>query len=261
MTERLEHHVDDDFVRRHVLFERCFNFRDIGGYATGDGRAIAWGRYFRAGTPHRMTPADVERARQLQIASVIDLRRPDELRDSGGRPPLADPPVQYHQLPVVPEGGSDLLNERYGHGISGRRYFGYLQAGPEYFRRAFEVLADPATYPAVIHCTAGKDRTGVLTALVLDMAGVPRSLIEADFVLTNRDVDRQVERMRAEGRIPEGGDVPDLGVPDRAIGEFLDILEREYGSAAGFVESLGLDAALTAERITASLVEDPASAH
>lgn len=257
MNERPSGQVEDDFVRRHVPFERCFNFRDVGGYATADGRVVRWGRYFRAGTPHRMTSGDLDRARQLRLASVIDLRRPDELRASAGRPPLADPPVQYHQLPVVPEGGSDLLNERYGHGISGARYFGYLEAGPEYFRRAFEVLADPASYPALVHCTAGKDRTGVLTALVLDLLGVPRPVVEADFALTNRDVQRQVERMRADGRIPEGGDVPDLGVPEQAIGDFLDLLQREYGSAAGYVESLGLDVGMTAAALSDALLEEP----
>jgi protein-tyrosine phosphatase len=244
----------DDYASRHIPFERCFNFRDVGGYPTGHGDVVQWGRYFRAGAPHRMSAEDLERCRALSIASVIDLRRPDELRASGGRPPIADPPVQYHTLPVVPEGGSDLLNERYGHGISGRRYFGYLQTGPEYFRRAFEVLTDPGSYPVLVHCTAGKDRTGVLTALVLSMAGVPRPVIEADFVLTNRDVERQIARMRAEGRIPEGGDVPELGVPDRAIADFLDIVEREYGSPAGYVESLGMDAAATSEGIVEALV-------
>jgi protein tyrosine/serine phosphatase len=249
----------DDFARRHVEFEACFNFRDVGGYPAADGRTVRWGRLYRSGALHRMTAADVERARALGIATMIDLRRPDEIAAAGGAGPLVESGVRHVPVAVIPDGGSEVLDARYGAGISGPRYVGYLEVGGERYADAVRLLAGPETYPAVVHCSAGKDRTGTTVALVLEAVGVPREIVVADFALTNRDVDRQFAWMRATGligedRLREGADgVPgpeglrrSLGVPVEAIEYFLAHLDREFGSPRGYLEHIGIDDATVA---------------
>jgi protein-tyrosine phosphatase len=231
---------------RHIEFEACFNFRDIGGYAVATGEALAWRRYFRAGALEDMTAADREGLAALGVATILDLRRPDEVRGKSGHP-ASDVGARYLHIPPLPDGASAELDARFGRGISGARYLGYLDYAAEPFRVIFEVLADPATYPAVIHCTAGKDRTGVVTAMALTLAGVDEDTIEADFVLTNRDTERWLAWLIANGR-PLASDNPDEarrihGVPAEAIRTFLGGLRERYGSVEGYLRSIGVSEA------------------
>jgi len=236
-------HVIDDFELRHVPFDQCWNFRDIGGYPTSDGHSVAWKRYFRSGALEDMHEADREWLRSLGVRTIVDLRRPEETRDRGVHP-AAELGARYAHLPPLPDGASAQLDQRFGRAISGQRYLGYLDyAGPS-IRAIFEVLADPESYPLVMHCTAGKDRTGVTTAMALDLAGVAREVIEADFELTNRDTARWLAWSTANGRI-EAAVNPDeerrrFGVPAEAIGVFLDGLDERYGGVRGYLRSLGL---------------------
>lgn len=234
----------EDYTDRHHDFEGCFNFRDIGGYPTADGRSIRWGRYYRAGRQDRMTEADLDRARALGIRTQIDLRRPDEAAEQG-EGPLPDMGARYHNIPVIPEGGSDQLSQLVGDtAISGRRYLGYLEFGPETWLRMFELFAEASHHPIVIHCTAGKDRTGVSTAFLLSVLGVERALIEADYLLTNRDVNRQVDFVEANVGLPEGIDRELMkhhaGVPEDAMADFLDGLEERWGGPLDYLRSIGI---------------------
>jgi protein-tyrosine phosphatase len=236
--------AEDDFSQRHIAFEQCWNFRDIGGYPASGG-AIAWQRYYRSGAPEDMHEGDRARLASLGVRAMIDLRRPEETRDRGVHP-AAEVGARYLHLPPLPDGASDELDARFGRGISGARYLGYLDYAAENLRATFEVLADPASYPLVVHCTAGKDRTGVVTAMVMDVLGVERRLIEADFVLTNRDTARWVEWSKANGRITS--DNPDeerrrFGVPEDAIGIFLDGLAERFGGVRGYLGAIGVSEA------------------
>ncbi|XOV88907.1 MAG: tyrosine-protein phosphatase [Pseudomonadota bacterium] len=236
--------MEQAFRERHLPFEACFNFRDIGGYTTVDGRSIKWGRYFRAGRQDRMTSADLARARALDIRTQIDLRRPDEIDDQG-RGPFADMGASYVNLAVIPAGGSEQLSRIVGDtGISGKRYLGYLEFGPETWLRLFELFAAADAHPIVIHCTAGKDRTGVSTAFLLAVLGVDRATIEMDYRMTNLDVDRQVSFIERTQGLPAGMSRDMLaraaGVPERAISDFLDGLEARHGGAVEYLKSIGV---------------------
>lgn len=236
--------VIDDYSTRHYPFEGCFNFRDIGGYSTADGRTVRWGRYFRAGRQDRMTRTDLERLASLGIRTQIDLRRPDEVRDQG-RGPLAELGANYHNLPVIPEGGTEHLSRLVGDtAISGRRYLGYLEFGAECWIRLFELLADADNHPVLLHCTAGKDRTGVSTAFLLAVLGVDRPLIEADYGLSNLDVPRHVGFLERTGGLPEGMDRESMirlaGIPAEAMGEFLDGLDVRWGGPVEYLRSVGV---------------------
>ena len=238
--------LDAEFEQRLVAFEQAWNFRDIGGYPAGDGRAVQWRRYYRSGALEEMHQSDRDRFGQLGVATVIDLRRPEEVllfRERGAHP-APEVGANYLHLPPLPDGASEILDGRYGRGISGQRYVGYLEFAADPFRQIFEVLADPASYPLVVHCTAGKDRTGVVTAMALEVAGVPREVIEADFALTNRDTARWLTWLTANGRSPSSAN-PDeerrrLSVPPEAIAIFMDAIRDQFGGARGYLRSIGV---------------------
>jgi len=234
----------NDFTDRHHPFEGCFNFRDIGGYRAADGRSVRWGRYFRAGRQDRMSEGDLEQVKRLGIETQIDLRRPDEIRDQG-RGPIADMGATYHNIAVIPEGGSDQLNRLVGDtGISGERYLRYLEFGPESWRRLFEILEQAASCPILLHCTAGKDRTGVSTAFLLSVLGVERAVIEADYILTNHDVGRQADFIENTIGLPAGMSrelmMHHASVPETALGDFLDSLDQRWGGPVGYLRSIGI---------------------
>lgn len=236
--------VTDDYAERHLSFEGCFNFRDIGGYETSNGSAIRWGKYYRAGRQDRMTSKDIERAKQLRIATQIDLRRPDEIREQG-RGPFEDLGARYENLAVIPDGGSERLNQLVGDvGISGARYLGYLDFGSEVWLRLFNIFADAANYPILLHCTAGKDRTGVSTAFLLSVLGAGRPIIDADYLMTNRDVERQVDYVQQNFGLPKGYDRSSMlnaaGVPQTAIVDFLDGVDERYGGPIDYLREIGV---------------------
>ncbi len=233
-----------DFSDRHYPFEGCFNFRDVGGYPTVDGRTVRWGKYFRGGRQDRMTDADLRRLKRLDIGTQIDLRGPDEISDQG-QGPLPPLGASYHNIPIIPQGGRDQLSQLVGDtGISGKRYLGYLSFGPEAWLRLFEVLAESSDRALVIHCTAGKDRTGVSTAFFLAVLGVDRTIIESDYLLTNRDVPRQADFIERTIGYPAGMDrnamLHAAGVPETAMRDFLDGLDQEWGGAVEFLRSAGV---------------------
>ena len=243
----------NDYADRHHPFEACFNFRDIGGYPAADGRSVRWGCYFRAGRQDRMTEQDLAKVKEFGIATQIDLRKPDEVSEQG-RGPLEAMGANYHNIAVIPEGGSDQLSRLVGDtDISGKRYLAYLDFGPESWVRLFEIFVQASAHPILLHCTAGKDRTGVSTAFLLSVLGVDRALIEADYKLTNLDVARQVEFIENTIGLPEGMD-HDLmmrvaGVPEDAIGDFLNGLHERWGGPLDYLRSIGIsDATMEAVR-------------
>ena len=234
----------NDYSERHYSFEGCFNFRDIGGYLNQDGRRVKKGLYFRAGRQDRMTNKDLAQLSDLNISTQIDLRKKEEVLDQG-RGPLEDMGAKYINISVIPEGGSEKLNKLVGDtGISGKRYLGYLEFGPTSWLRLFGILADEENLPVVLHCTAGKDRTGVSTAFLLSILGVSRDIIEADYLLTNLDTERQADFIESTVGYPEGYNrekmISIAGVPKDAMKDFLDGVESKWGSVVNYLEKIGV---------------------
>ena len=234
----------NDYSERHYSFEGCFNFRDIGGYLNQEGRRVKKGLYFRAGRQDRMTNKDLAQLSDLNISTQIDLRKQEEVLDQG-RGPLEDMGAKYINISVIPEGGSEKLNKLVGDtGISGKRYLGYLEFGPTSWLRLFGILADEENLPVLLHCTAGKDRTGVSTAFLLSVLGVSRDIIEADYLLTNLDTERQADFIESTVGYPEGYNrekmISIAGVPKDAMKDFLDGVESKWGSVVNYLEKIGV---------------------
>ena len=234
----------NDYSERHYSFEGCFNFRDLGGYLNQDCKKVKKGLYFRAGRQDRMTEKDLAQLSDLNISTQIDLRKQEEVLDQG-KGPLEDMGANYINIAVIPEGGSDKLNKLVGDtGISGKRYLGYLEFGPTSWLRLFGILADEENLPVLLHCTAGKDRTGVSTAFLLSVLGVSRDIIEADYLLTNLDTERQADFIESTVGYPEGYNrekmISIAGVPKDAMKDFLDGVESKWGSVVEYLEKIGV---------------------
>jgi protein-tyrosine phosphatase len=229
---------------RHLLFEACANFRDLGGYETADGRSLRWRRLFRADSLHRLSDIDLEQARQLGLRTVIDLRAFGELKRAGGYP-VDRHEVTVHHLPMFAtlKQMGDILDDWPDDAPPGQIYVVMAAEGPESIASALRLLAVPETYPAVFHCTVGKDRTGILASLVLSLLGVPDETIIDDYVLTQRSLD-QVARTGAEVTVASGGHdrfpADAIGAQPRVMRGFLDLLRLEHGSVEAYVRSIGI---------------------
>ena len=157
-------------MQRLVPLDGCLNFRDLGGYPAADGRTVRWRRVFRSDALHLLTPGDVARIRdELGVRDVIDLRSSAEVR-SEGQGPLAAHAVRFHHVPLFDAEVRSEDRERAAQITLADRYVFLAELAGERIARVVRPLADADT-PAVYHCAAGKDRTGVISALLL---GTPR---------------------------------------------------------------------------------------
>jgi protein-tyrosine phosphatase len=224
----------------------AFNFRDLGGYPTAGGRVTRWGRLFRSDTLHELTAADVGVLRSLGLATIVDLRTPREL-DRTGRGPMASEPVAYRHLSVIREGEGEAMAApaQPGEELSAR-YLWYLESGREPLVGALSLVADPDHLPLVFHCAAGKDRTGVLAALVLDILGVDPEIIVADYVVTAGRMELILARYRADpGLAAAISKAPAyrFGVEADTMERFLAALHERYGGARAWAAASGVDIA------------------
>ncbi len=219
---------------RLIPLDGAYNFRDLGGYAGKDGQSTRWGRLFRSDTLHELTVADVATLRSLGLTTVIDLRTERELARTG-RGPLEPEPIAYRHLSVVREGeaGGETMAAPAGDDLS-ERYLWYLEVGRQPLVEALGLLGEPGSCPLVFHCAAGKDRTGVLAALVLDILGVDPGVIVADYVITAGRMLLIMERYRADPAfasrltmVPASR----FGVEAATMERFLHLLHGRFGGA------------------------------
>ena len=184
----IDTHVDEivNHPRRLIGLEAVHNFRDLGGYATADGRSTKWRTLFRSDGLYRLRGADdMSRVRQLGLKSVIDLRTEREQREQGIFP-TDDIEVTFHHLSIVDVTWSDTETPEFDDEVE-FLVWGYrdmLEIGSSRFADAMHVLAQTDSLPAVFHCAAGKDRTGLLAALLLSGLGVPDEIVYADYAMS-----------------------------------------------------------------------------
>lgn len=231
--------------RRLIDLAGAFNFRDLGGYPAAGGRVTRWGRLFRSDTLHELTAEDVVVLRSMGLATIIDLRTERELARSG-RGPMASEPVAFRHLSVIREDGGETTAApaQPGEELS-TRYLWYLESGRAPLMEALCLVADPDHLPLVFHCAAGKDRTGVLAALVLDILGVEPEVIVADYVITAGRMELILSRYRSDPDVAARmADVPAVrfAVEAETMERFLRGLHDRYGGARAWALGAGVDA-------------------
>jgi protein-tyrosine phosphatase len=216
----------------------------MGGYATADGRQTKWRTLYRADGLYRATPDDVAVIESLGLRTVIDLRTDGELAERGSYQPHTS--AGFHHVPVLDLTWSVTDHPEYEQDIEFLvwAYRDMLRLGSQRIADAFHLLAAPGALPAVFHCAAGKDRTGLLAALLLGTLGVIDEDIRADYALTQDGMARM--RAWAQGAYPTMfsamADVPSamLAALPEAIQVVLDDVRASHGSVRGFVESIGV---------------------
>jgi hypothetical protein len=218
----------------------AFNFRDLGGLGTGDGREVRSGLLLRSDTLQALTPADVRYLVDgLRLELVVDLRIGPEAVGEG-RGPLVDAPVSYLNAPLrdlSPTPGLPPAEQTL------RFYLDHLGSPTSPVATVVRVLCAQAGHPVLVHCAAGKDRTGLVIALVLRLLGVRDEEIVADYLRTAANMDRIVQRFRGWPRYREHmARVPPevYQAQEHTIVGFLAGLDREHGGATAWARARGM---------------------
>ncbi len=234
--------------RRHLGLAGTYNTRDIGGYKTEDGGQTRWQVFLRSDNMHNLTAADQDRLLDYGVRTVVDLRT---TRETEATPNVfaGSDRARYVWHNVIGDertaSTEDVVTGVPSDRIQ-RSYTSWLDRRQDQVREVLSTLAEPDTGAAIYHCAGGKDRTGVISALLLDIAGVSRQTIAEDYGLTGRylhqrNIDSAVEneetpfatwqQYQAEFCPPEG------------MIKTLQHLDDNYGGVEPYLEVIGLDAA------------------
>jgi protein-tyrosine phosphatase len=234
---------------RHVAFERLHNFRDFGGYPAAEGRQVRWGRLYRSDSLGKLAGADLAQFAALGVRTVIDLRHPWEV-EAGGRVPAAAG-LEYRNLSIEhrPYDQSNLSDVIDPVRFLADRYAEVASDGVAEIGQALRVIAEAGRAPLVIHCASGKDRTGMLAAIVLSLLGVDDEDIAADYGLTGLATERLIADWHAfyPGREllwPHYGTAPP---------ELMRVFLAELAGAFGSVRCYVTDYLGVSDRVIADL--------
>ena len=231
-----------DSPARHLNLAGASNFRDLGGYPARDGRAVRWRQIFRSNHLGHLTEADIEVLRPLGLKSAFDFRGTEErvaamcgLRE-----------IAVHSLPVEPTVVASLrarlasgvaLSSADALDVMRESYRNYVRYNTASFRALFAHLLEERA-PLVIHCTAGKDRTGFACALILHVLGVPDDLIAEDYLLTNRFYRRDPS---ASSDLPEDVRQVLASVEASFLAAAFDAISADHGGLENYLsDALGL---------------------
>ncbi|MEH0824588.1 MULTISPECIES: tyrosine-protein phosphatase [unclassified Micromonospora] len=223
-----------------------FNFRDVGGYPGHDGRTVRWGRLYRSDSPHRIDGADRDAFAALGVRTVIDLRRPSEV-ERDGRVPELDGLAYRHIHPEHVDWGENPYQR--GTDLArylADRYAALAETGAAGLAEAVGVIADEANAPVLVHCVAGKDRTGLVCGLTLAVLGVSDAEIATDYALSTEAAARFQAWFATTGQQVRPG-LPPLTTPAEAMTLFLTELRQRHGSVEGYLRHAGV----TEEQLTA----------
>jgi protein-tyrosine phosphatase len=227
---------------RHFNLQGASNFRDLGGYPSKGGRAVRWRRIFRSNHLGHLTPADIDVLRGLGLKQAFDFRGAEERAAASCG--IAE--IAVHSLPIEPTVIAALRTLRTAgtplSSVEAREamrdsYRNYVRHNTPRFRALFAHLLENGG-PLVIHCTAGKDRTGFACALILHALGVPEDLIAEDYLLTNRFYRRDPS---ASTDLPEDVRLALTSVEASFLAAAFEAIRDGYGDLEGYLsDGLGL---------------------
>jgi protein-tyrosine phosphatase len=198
---------EEVFMSERVIeFEGIMNFRDIGGYRARDGKSIRWGAVYRSGDFSAPTNADLRRFSALHIRTVLDLRsdqavekKPDRFPESSN-PRIVHLPIFTPEIERWIEAWRTVRDSGAAGEIDSTKLFvdiykSIVRVCGTQIAAVFEELCDRQNLPAVLHCSQGKDRTGVVTSLVQTALGVSYAEVAQDYILSNPLMHNFVEKL------------------------------------------------------------------
>ncbi|NHA67842.1 tyrosine-protein phosphatase [Phycicoccus sp. CMS6Z-2] len=232
--------------------------RDVGGLPTRDGGATVPGRLIRSDNLQDLTEADVTRlVEDLGVTDVVDLRTETELHLEGDGPLRRLESLTHHHHSLLPARAPESADEVAARALAlprrerdrspafwSEHYLGYLAKRPDSVAAALAAVAR-ARGAAVVHCAAGKDRTGTVVAMALDVAGVPHEEIVADYVLSGERIEAIIARVAgtdSQGPVLRDQDVADQTPRAESMQAILDAVEDGWGGAEGWLRAQGWSA-------------------
>ncbi len=241
-----------------IDLDGAVNVRDLGGLPTDDGGETVAGRLLRADNLQELSPSDVRRlVRDIGLTTVVDLRSSAELASEGPAPLDAVRAVRHVHHPVVPEIGvaTDVVaaallvkrqqdRSRFPSDPTCGHYLGYLEDRPDQVVGAVRSIAHDQG-AALVHCAAGKDRTGVVVALALTAVGVRPQAVAADYAATSERTQAIVDRLRRSPTYARDIDsVPAEAHRPRAetMAVFLEQMDSRYGGVTQWLTDHDLSA-------------------
>ena len=228
-----------------LAWDGCLNVRDLGGHPTEDGSVTRFGAVVRADSIRQMSEAGWAALTDYGVSRILDLRFHEELE--------ADPPreldVEVVHVPVFPHPDTGAWEEldklsaaAPDHATATRDvYLAVLLLLPERFAEAVEAVADAPEGAVVVHCVGGKDRTGLVTALLLRLAGVGIADIAADYALSGANLRERARPWIEEAETDEERRRRERisATPAEAMTGVLEELQRRYGGVAGYLRAGG----------------------
>ncbi|CAG0931097.1 Tyrosine-protein phosphatase [Thermoflexales bacterium] len=227
------------------------NFRDFGGYRTQDGRRLRQGQLYRSGDLDRLRGADLKTIQALRLKTIVDLRSPRERKNKPGTAIGAQPislPFDFDQ--VTRERLQPLMTQKNVEpeidAIISQTYAEMVDRVQPQLRELFRLLLCGESYPVLIHCRAGKDRTGFTCAVIQLALGVERSVAIADYLKSNEFVLPSIQRMLKYARILSLGRLPveNLAlvytVKEQYLCTALKQIEQRYGGLTPYLEQCGI---------------------
>ena len=237
--------------QRHLELEGAYNVRDIGGYETSDGRRTRWKTFLRSDGMHQLTSSAQETLLGYGLRTVVDLRRTQEVENAPNVFAASDR-VKYLRHNLTGDDwqaeAAEVVADLEPAEKMARNYIRGLDARQAQYGQALATLASPGILPAVFHCTAGKDRTGRIAALILANAGVPEETIVEDYALSGRYWfeayltfrDEPRDEPEAPYRVDTWQEFQGFASPPQTMVRVLQHLNDRYGGVQGYMRAIGL---------------------
>lgn len=247
-------------AERRLGMQGTPNFRDFGGYPTTDGRCVKWGFLFRSGQISSLTSQDVELLASLELDLIFDFRRREEQETEPSVLPSCNPPL-ITSLPIIPGSNSRFFEQAEMHSRDPRSMFEFMleinrdfaEAQIPVYARMFRTILEVEDARFLVHCAAGKDRTGFAAAMILLALGVSRDVVMRDYMLTARffHPDVEIERLRQKYEMQNLAPeviYPMLEVHEDYLARALQSIEQSHGSVGSYLrDALGVGPAEIAE--------------
>ena len=247
-------------ANRLLAFEGIANFRDLGGYETIDGRQVKWGRLYRSGTLAHASRSDLAALEKLNLTTLVDFRSGVEKTEEPNQ--LPEPvPFQVIEIPTLDDGNKAMVGEIMER-IETGNFDGFdphqtmIDANRQFasefvhqYRQFVQTVRDNKGAPMVWHCSAGKDRAGFASAVLLRILGVPQDVVMADYMASKQNaLEARMTQMRLL-RLFKGDEAVEklqilLGVEEAWLQAAFDTIDETWGSFDNYVaEALALSEA------------------
>lgn len=234
---------------RLIPMENAYNFRDLGGIPTKDGRVVKWGTFYRSGKLSTLSERDLKYFKTLGINTVIDFRDDEEIKKDPNRYP-ADHVVERIRIPIGDASGNmqrelkKTIKKANPDNFDSELFVAdvmrqFIDTFAFQYRPFLEMVAKPQKTPLLFHCTAGKDRTGLGSALILAMLGVDKDLILGDYLMSNfyrnKKINKTLRKATLVG-VDQKIAQPLVEVKSSYLAAAFEAMEKKHGSVENFLE-------------------------